>query len=83
VVGIKPTVGLVSRTGVIPICASQDTVGTHATTVADAAAILAIIAGTDPLDPATATIPAELIAAITVAPTLPLVGLRIGYVTRD
>ena len=83
VVGIKPTVGLVSRTGVIPICASQDTVGTHATTVADAAAILAIIAGTDPLDPATAVIPAELIAAITVAPTLPLDGLRIGYVTRD
>ncbi len=83
VVGIKPTVGLVSRTGVIPICASQDTVGTHATTVADAAAILAVIAGTDPLDPATAAIPEGLIAAITAAPTLPLDGLRIGYVTRD
>ena len=83
VVGIKPTVGLVSRTGVIPICASQDTVGTHATTVADAAGILALIAGTDPLDPATAAIPHGLIAAISAAPTLPLAGLRIGYVTQD
>ncbi|MFM2309635.1 MAG: hypothetical protein RLY87_1757 [Chloroflexota bacterium] len=83
VVGIKPTVGLVSRTGVIPICASQDTVGTHANSVADATAVLAIIAGTDPRDPATHAIPKGLIDALTSAPTLPIQGLRIGYVTQD
>ncbi|MGH7903573.1 MAG: amidase [Candidatus Dormibacteraceae bacterium] len=54
VVGIKPTVGLTSRAGVIPIAASQDTVGVHARTVADAAALLSVIAGPDPRDPATA-----------------------------
>lgn len=54
VVGIKPTVGLTSRAGVIPIAPSQDTVGPHARSVADAALILGAIAGPDPLDPATA-----------------------------
>lgn len=83
VVGIKPTVGLVSRTGVIPICASQDTVGTHAHTVADATAVLALIAGTDTRDPATHAIPAGLIDALTVAPALPIAGMRIGYVTQE
>lgn len=53
VVGIKPTVGLTSRAGVIPISHSQDTVGPHARTVADAALLLAAIAGLDPRDPAT------------------------------
>ncbi len=56
VVGIKPTVGLTSRAGVVPIAASQDTVGPHGRTVADAAAVLGAIASTtaDPRDPATA-----------------------------
>jgi len=54
VVGIKPTVGLVSRAGVVPISASQDTVGPLARTVADAAALLTVLAGVDPADPATA-----------------------------
>ena len=54
VVGIKPTVGLTSRAGVVPIAASQDTVGPHGRTVADAAAVLNAIAGPDPRDPATA-----------------------------
>jgi amidase len=54
VVGIKPTVGLTSRAGVIPIAHSQDTVGPFARTVADAALVLDAIAGTDPRDPATA-----------------------------
>ncbi len=54
IVGIKPTVGLVGRTGIIPIAASQDTAGPMARTVADAAAILNAIAGGDPADPATA-----------------------------
>ncbi|HEV7666607.1 MAG TPA: amidase [Chloroflexota bacterium] len=49
IVGIKPTVGLTSRQGVVPISHTQDTVGTHARTVSDAAAVLSAIAesGTD------------------------------------
>jgi len=53
VVGIKTTVGLVSRAGVIPISHSQDTVGPFGRTVADAALLLGVIAGADPRDPAT------------------------------
>ena len=52
-VGIKPTVGLVSRAGIIPIAHSQDTAGPMARTVADAAAILGVLTGADPRDPAT------------------------------
>jgi len=57
VVGIKPTVGLTSRVGVVPISHTQDTVGPHTRTVADAAAVLTAIAQrtADPLDPATST----------------------------
>jgi amidase len=54
VVGIKPTVGLTSRAGVIPIAHSQDTVGPFGRTVADAAIVLGAIVGCDPRDPATA-----------------------------
>jgi amidase len=53
-VGIKPTVGLVSRTGIIPITADQDTAGPMARTVTDAAKLLGVLAGFDPQDPATA-----------------------------
>jgi len=53
-VGLKPTLGLVSRTGVLPIASSQDTPGPLARTVADAAALLAVLAGPDGRDPATA-----------------------------
>ncbi|KLO18977.1 amidase signature enzyme [Schizopora paradoxa] len=49
-VGIKPTVGLTSRAGVVPISSHQDTVGPIVRSVADAAAILTVIAGRDPLD---------------------------------
>jgi amidase len=52
-VGIKPTIGLVSRAGVIPLSTSQDTLGPMARSVADAAAILTVIAGPDPADPVT------------------------------
>ncbi|MEL6985773.1 MAG: amidase family protein, partial [Actinomycetota bacterium] len=52
-VGIKPTVGLTSRAGVVPISHSQDTVGPMARTVADAAAVLSAIVGVDERDPAT------------------------------
>ena len=55
IVGIKPTVGLVSRTGIVPISATQDTAGPMARTVRDAAVVLGAIAGTDPIDPATTT----------------------------
>jgi amidase len=54
IVGIKPTVGLVSRAGIVPISASQDSAGPMARTVADAAALLTAIAGSDSRDPATA-----------------------------
>jgi amidase len=52
-VGIKPTVGLVSRAGIIPISRTQDTAGPMARTVADAAALLTVMAGVDPRDAAT------------------------------
>ncbi len=59
VVGIKPTVGLVSRAGIIPISHTQDTAGPHARTVADAAAVLSAIVSrsADPRDAATAGVP--------------------------
>lgn len=53
-VGLKPTVGLVSRTGIIPISASQDTAGPMTTNVRDTAMMLTVMAGSDPADPATA-----------------------------
>jgi len=53
VVGIKPTVGLTSRAGVVPISHSQDTVGPFGRTVADAAALLGALTGVDPDDAAT------------------------------
>jgi len=53
VVGMKPTVGLVSRAGIIPISFSQDTAGPITRTVADAAAVLSAISGVDPRDAAT------------------------------
>ncbi|TFG40551.1 MAG: amidase, partial [Chromatiales bacterium] len=53
IVGIKPTVGLVSRSGIIPIAHSQDTAGPMGRNVRDAAILLTAITGTDPDDPAT------------------------------
>ena len=53
IVGIKPTLGLVSRSGIIPIAHSQDTAGPMARTVADAAILLDALTGVDPRDPAT------------------------------
>jgi amidase len=59
VVGLKPTVGLVSRGGVVPISHTQDTVGPHTRTVADAATALSFIVSptSDPRDPATSGVP--------------------------
>ena len=58
-VGIKPTIGLVSRTGIIPIAHSQDTAGPMARTVTDAAALLNAMVGVDQRDAAMASAPAE------------------------
>src|SRR5213594_3400352 len=60
VVGLKPTVGLVSRSGIIPIAASQDTAGPIARTVADAAALLGAMTGVDSRDAATEASAAKL-----------------------
>jgi amidase len=57
IVGLKPTVGRISRHGVIPISHTQDTAGPMTRTVADAALLLAAMAGPDPRDPVTAGAP--------------------------
>ena len=54
IVGIKPTVGLLSRAGIVPITADQDTAGPMARNVTDAAVLLGAMTGVDPADPATA-----------------------------
>jgi amidase len=53
IVGLKPTLGLVSRTHIVPISHSQDTAGPMGRSVADVAALLTAMAGSDPADPAT------------------------------
>ncbi|MCX7894337.1 MAG: amidase [Thermoanaerobaculum sp.] len=65
-VGVKPTLGLVSRSGIIPIAASQDTAGPMTRWVEDAALLLAAMAGADPEDPATvrAPRPGDLLAGL-------------------
>ena len=82
-VGVKPTVGLVSRSGIVPISASQDTAGPMARTVADAAALLAAMAGADPAEPATAAgrgrLPADLTASLDADA---LRGARIGVARK-
>ena len=57
VVGIKPSLGVVSRDGIIPVAHSQDTAGPFARTVTDAAILLTAMAGTDEADPVTASGP--------------------------
>ena len=74
IVGIKPTVGLVSRAGVIPISHTQDTAGPMARTVRDAAVVLGVLAGPDPRDPATAASDTRGLADYT--PFLDPAGLR-------
>src|SRR5688500_11088122 len=78
-VGIKPTLGLVSRSGIIPISHSQDTAGPMARTVADAAALLAVLSGVDARDTATAAARAHVDADYTRAlDAAALKGARIG-----
>jgi amidase len=64
-VGIKPTLGLVSRAGIIPIAHSQDTAGPMARSVRDAAILLGAIAGIDPRDAATSDSPGHIEADYT------------------
>lgn len=80
IVGLKPTVGLVSRAGVVPISHSQDTVGPHARSVRDAALVLTALAGTDPRDEATRAIPASVAGQDLARACVPggLRGARIG-----
>ncbi|HEY5711534.1 MAG TPA: amidase [Allosphingosinicella sp.] len=78
IVGFKPTVGLVSRTHVVPISHSQDTPGPMTRTVRDAALVMNAIAGSDPADPATAEADARRVDyTATLSPTA-LRGVRIG-----
>src|SRR6202165_1076016 len=73
VVGLKPTVGLTSRAGVVPISHTQDTVGIHARSVADAAATLGVIQSrtSDGRDPATGGVPLGWQGTGKTRPTLP------------
>jgi len=82
-VGIKPTVGLVSRSGIIPISHSQDTAGPMARSVADAAAVLSVIAGRDETDGATIQDP-RVVAPDYLAHLRPdgLKGARIGVLRK-
>jgi len=80
VVGIKPTLGLVSRDGIIPIAHSQDTAGPMARTVRDAALLLDAMATPDPDDPAMADRPEEIASFVAGLDTASLAGRRIGVV---
>ena len=82
-VGIKPTIGLVSRTGVIPIAHSQDTTGPMARTVADAAALLNAMLGVDAKDAAMASAPAERVDYTAALSADALRGARIGVARAD
>lgn len=83
IVGFKPTVGLVSRTYVVPISHSQDTPGPMTRTVADAALLLNAIAGSDPADPATAEADAHKPDFTAGLGTASLEGVRIGVLTKQ
>ena len=82
-VGIKPTVGLVSRTGIIPISHTQDTAGPMTRTVADAAVLLAAMSGPDPADAATVASNGKSSADYTAALKIDgLKGARIGVARK-
>ena len=82
IVGIKPTLGLISRTGIVPISAEQDTAGPMTATVADAAALLGALAGPDQADEATAQAAGQPSGYTQFLDPSALAGARIG-VWRD
>ncbi|MCZ2826453.1 MULTISPECIES: amidase [unclassified Modestobacter] len=81
VIGVKPTLGLVSRTGIVPISAEQDTAGPMARHAVDAALVLEVLAGSDDADAATAEIPADLDTDFADLDLDALEGARIGVWT--
>ena len=83
IVGFKPTVGMVSRTHVVPISHSQDTAGPMATSVKDAALLLTAIAGSDPADKATARADAHLADFAAGLDAANLKGVRIGVLRKQ
>ncbi len=83
IVGFKPTVGLVSRTYVVPISHSQDTPGPMTRSVRDAALLLDAIAGPDPLDVATHAIPAGTSNFAAGIDRASLKGVRIGVLRKQ
>ena len=78
IVGFKPSVGLVSRSRIVPISHSQDTAGPMARTVRDAALVLGAIAGSDPADPATADADKHKVDYVNSLSANSLRGTRIG-----
>lgn len=83
-VGVKPTIGMVSRAGIIPISASQDTAGPMTRTVTDAAILLAAIAGADVRDPSTPVARgAGLLNTSAYLTTDALRGARVGVVRQS
>ena len=83
IVALKPTVGLVSRTHVVPISHSQDTPGPMTRTVADAALLLSVMARSDRDDPATAEADARRADYPTALATASLKGKRLGVIMPD
>ena len=83
IVGFKPTVGMVSRTFVVPISHSQDTAGPMATSVADAAMLLNAMAGSDPADPATLEADKHKTDFAAGLPLASLKGVRIGVLQKQ
>src|ERR1044072_5560782 len=82
-VGLRPTVGLVSRIGIVPISATQDTAGPMTRTVADAAAELQAIAGKDAEGPATDGAPAAVPDYSAALKTDALAGKRICVLSNN
>jgi len=82
IVGFKPTVGMVSRTHVVPISHSQDTVGPMTTSVRDAALLLTAMAGSDPADPATAAADAHKTDFAAGLAAASLKGVRLGVLRK-
>jgi amidase len=83
IVALKPTVGLLSRTHIVPISHTQDTPGPMARSVADAAALLTVMAGSDAADPATAPANAHRTDYSAALANASLRGMRLGYIARD
>ena len=83
VVGMKPSVGLVSRTYVVPISSTQDTAGPMARSVRDAAMLLTAIAGSDPADPTTAEADARRTDYAAGLDTASLAGVRVGVMRNQ